>query len=188
MTATQELLQLLQEKAYRRGRFKLANGTESDRYVDCRKVTMDPFGSRRIVWFLYERMKELKANTIGGPACGAIPIASAVVATIADVDGFWVRDSAKGHGTGSWIEGCDVAGRRVLLVDDVATSGKSLSWAASAVSNANATIVGVTVIVDRQEGAAELLKREFGLDLHSLFTVADLDKKICPQCGCEVRP
>lgn len=173
-----KLLKLLKERSYRTGRFRLASGTESDYYVDCRLTTVSSVGAHLVGEVLYDRTKELPFDAIGGPATGAIPlVTSAVIAWDRRgqrKEGFWVRPDTKAHGTVSLIEGKLSRGDRVILVDDVVTTGKTVRLAIRAVRAAGAEVLACLALVDRLEGA-EVMIRESGVVLYSaVFTIHDL--------------
>ncbi|MBN3033098.1 MAG: orotate phosphoribosyltransferase [Candidatus Saganbacteria bacterium] len=154
----EELLKLLKEQeAFRFGKFTLSSGKQSDFYVDCRKVTLHPQGARLIAGLVLEKIKGLKADAVGGLTLGADPITSSVV-VLGGLPGFIVRKKAKEHGTKQRIEGLLQPGWRVVIVEDVATTGASALEAIEAAEAAGAEVVKVISVVDREEGAAEALK------------------------------
>jgi len=154
----EELKQLLFETgAVKTGDFILSSGKHSNLYIDCRKVTLHPQGARLIARIILEKIKALKIDAIGGLTLGADPITSSVVA-LSDIPGFIVRKKEKEHGTRQKIEGLLAPGWKVLIVEDVATSGASALQAIEAVEAAGAKVIKVIAVVDREEGAAEALK------------------------------
>jgi orotate phosphoribosyltransferase len=154
----EELKQLLFETgAVKTGDFILSSGKHSNLYIDCRKVTLHPRGARLIAGIILEKIKGLKIDAIGGLTLGADPITSSVV-TLSDIPGFIVRKKEKEHGTRQKIEGLLAPGWKVLVVEDVATSGASALQAIEAVEAAGAKVMKVIAVVDREEGAAEVLK------------------------------
>ena len=152
------LKKLLLEKAVKLGEFTLASGKKSNFYLDCRKVTLHPEGARLIAKIILEKIKGLKVDAVGGLTLGADPITSSVVA-LGGIPGFIVRKKAKEHGTQQKIEGIIEPGWSVLIVEDVATTGSSALEAIQAVEEFGAKVVKVISVVDRQEGAAEALKK-----------------------------
>ncbi len=169
---------LLDYAALRFGEFTLASGQKSDHYIDVKKVLMVPRAISHIGRMFYERTAPLAVDTIGGLETAAIPIATAtILAYHADFShesrpyGFWVRKAAKAHGTGGLIEGRCWKHDRVFVVEDVATTGGSIIQAVEAVMNAGAEVVGVGVVVDREQGARELLGQ---IPLYPLLTKRDL--------------
>ncbi len=155
----QQLLSLLAEKSFRLGQFKLAAGGTSDYYVDCRATTLDAQGARltgRV--FLDEvRQRGWRPQAIGGLTLGADPIVVAVAVVSAQnsheppLHGFLVRKAEKTHGTGQRIEGFREKGARVVIVDDVCTTGGSTIQAIEAAREAGLEIAGVMCLVEREE-------------------------------------
>jgi len=175
-----ELLELIRARSFRRGRFTLASGRESDIYVNLKPTMMDPRGARLSALALLARVPRNETDYVGGLEMGAVPVIAAMAA-LSDAAGapvrtFFVRKRAKDHGTQELIEGLGpgegLAGRRALIIDDVATSGGSLIQAIAAARAAGAIVERALVIVDRQEGAAEALAAE-GASLDSVFTRGD---------------
>ena len=159
MTSKEALLKLLKrQEAFRFGDFTLSSGKKSDFYVDCRKVTLHPEGARLIAKRGLEKLEGLKAEAIGGLTLGADPIISSVVA-LSDLPGFIVRKKAKEHGTKQRIEGILQPGWRVVIVEDVATTGGSALEAIEAAEAAGAKVIKVISVVDREEGAKEALSK-----------------------------
>ena len=166
----EKLKSLLKERAIKIGKFTLASGKSSDFYIDCRKVTLDPQGAKLIGNIILEKIKGLKADAVGGLTLGADPITAAVV-TLGNLPGFIVRKKGKEHGTKQKIEGMIEAGWKVVIVEDVATSGASALQAIKAAEEAGAKVAKVISIVDREEGATETLKN---YDFDPIFKKSDL--------------
>jgi len=164
------LKRLLLDKAVKTGEFTLASGKKSNFYVDCRKVTLHPEGSKLIGKLVLEKINGLNVDAVGGLTMGADPITSAVV-TLGNIPGFIVRKKEKEHGTKQKIEGIIEPGWSVVIVEDVATSGGSALQAINAVEEFGAKVVKVIAVVDREEGAAEALK---GYDFDPIFKKSDL--------------
>lgn len=155
----EELKKLFKETgAFKTGEFTLSSGKKSDFYIDCRLLTLHPQGSRLIGKIILEKIKGLKVDSIGGLTLGADPITSSVV-VLSDIPGFIVRKKEKAHGTQQKIEGHIKAGWSVVVVEDVATTGASALQAIEAVEAIGAKVVKVISVVDREEGAAEMLKK-----------------------------
>jgi len=173
----QELLALLKKKVLKRGRFVLSSGKVSNYYLDGRIITLTPKGAYLVASIILQLIKGRKINAIGGPTLGADPIAGAV-ACLSHINGiplkaFIVRKRAKEHGAKRRIEGpAFKRGSRVILVDDVATTGKALIEAKEALDKIGAVVSSAIVIVDRDEGARENLAKA-GLKLESIFTIKD---------------
>jgi orotate phosphoribosyltransferase len=149
----QELLRLLAHKSFRLGEFKLSSGGTSDYYIDCRTTTLDAKGSRLTgEVFLGEiRQRGWKADAIGGLTMGADPIVVAVSVVGGDLHGFLVRKAEKQHGTGQRIEGFREKGARVVIVDDVCTTGSSTVQAIEAAREFGFEVVGAMCLVEREE-------------------------------------
>src|SRR6202167_5514307 len=126
-SARQELLRLLATKSFRLGEFKLSSGGTSDYYIDCRTTTLDARGAQLVGEVFLDQIREQgwEADAIGGLPMGADPIVVAVAVTSGKMNGFLVRKSEKQHGTGQRIEGFREKGARVVIVDDVCTTGSS---------------------------------------------------------------
>ena len=159
-TIRRQLLQLLQDRAVIRGDFVLASGQRSNYYIDGRMVEVHPAGAKLIGELLYERLEDVEFEAAGGLAVGAVPLVTAFVIACAEhgrsMEGFWVRDAAKTHGMQRLVEGKLAARDRVVVLDDVITSGRSAEKAVEAVEALGASVVKVIALVDRQQGAQEL--------------------------------
>ncbi|MDP2941470.1 MAG: orotate phosphoribosyltransferase [Candidatus Omnitrophota bacterium] len=173
----QRLLEVLQQEALKKGHFVLSSGKTSNYYLDGRLITLSAEGAYLVASIILELVKERKIDAIGGPTLGADPIAGAVAALSylrkAPLKAFIVRKDAKGHGTQRQVEGPQLkSGERVILVDDVATTGKALVEAKEALEKIGVKAESAIVIVDREEGAREALAKA-GLKLESIFTIAE---------------
>src|SRR2546429_7479713 len=151
--ARKELLRLLADKSFRLGEFKLSSGATSDYYIDCRTTTLDAKGSRLTGEVFVEEIRKRgwKPHAIGGLTMGADPIVVAVSVVSGELHGFLVRKAEKQHGTGQRIEGFREKGARVVIVDDVCTTGASTVQAIEAARDFGFEIVGVMCLVERQE-------------------------------------
>src|SRR3954468_5619546 len=149
----QDLLTTLAHKSFRLGEFKLSSGATSDYYIDCRTTTLDARGSRLTGEVFLEEIKKRgwKAQAIGGLTMGADPIVVAVSVVSGELNGFLVRKAEKQHGTGQRIEGFREKGARVVIVDDVCTTGGSTVQAIEAAREFGFEIVGVMCLVEREE-------------------------------------
>lgn len=138
------------------GRFVLASGKESDYYINVKKVITDPEALRLIARLMAEkvRVEGIEFDRIAGPELGAVPIATALSLETGKPLVI-VRKKPKGYGTNSQIEGEVRKGERVLLVEDVTTTGGSVLKAASVLESLGAKIAAISVVVDREEGAEE---------------------------------
>ena len=172
-----KLLALLNKEALKRGDFLLSSGRRSNYYLDGRVITLTPEGAYLVASILLELIKDKKIEAIGGPTLGADPIVGAVAALShiknIPLKTFIVRKAVKEHGAGKQIEGPILQkGSQVILVDDVATTGKALIEAKLALDKAGVVARTAFVIVDRCEGAKDNLAKE-GLKLESIFTIKD---------------
>lgn len=176
MTARDRLLDLFVERSFRLGDFTLASGRKSDFYIDCRTTTMHAEGQVLLGKVGCETLSGVgwHPDVVGGLTMGADPIAYAIAGESfrrgAPVHAFSVRKRAKRHGTGRRIEGCFESGARVVVIEDVITTGGSALQACEAVREEQGSIVGVLAAVDRQEGGTEAI-RQAGLEVVSLFGV-----------------
>jgi orotate phosphoribosyltransferase len=152
-SARLELLRLLATKSFRLGEFKLSSGGTSDYYVDCRTTTLDARGAQLTGQVFLEeiRRRGWKPQAIGGLTMGADPIVVAVAIASGDINGFLVRKAEKQHGTGQRIEGFREKGARVVIVDDVCTTGSSTVQAIEAARAFGFEIAGVMCLVEREE-------------------------------------
>ncbi|WP_007023331.1 orotate phosphoribosyltransferase [Saccharomonospora iraqiensis] len=175
--AKTELARLVTELCVIRGRVVLSSGAEADYYVDLRRATLHHAAAPLIGRLLRQRTADWEYVAVGGLTLGADPVATAMLHSAAadDVvlDAFVVRKTAKEHGTQRRIEGMEVAGQRVLAVEDTSTTGGSVLTAVDALREAGATVVGVATVVDRDTGAREAIE-ERGLPYRSLLDLDDL--------------
>ena len=159
MPDREALLAQVTEKAVVRGRVTLSSGQEADYYVDLRRVTLDAQAAPLVGRVMLELTDDWDFDAVGGLTLGADPVAVAMLHAAAaqgrELDAFVVRKAEKAHGLQRRIEGPDVAGRRVLAVEDTSTTGGSVLTAVEALRDAGAEVVGVAVIVDRSTGAKE---------------------------------
>jgi len=172
-----QLFQLLQNRSFQRGTFRLASGSVSDYYIDGKMVEAFSESAYLIGEVLYERTKDLPIDAIGGLEIGAVPLTVAVVISYhrhgRKMEGFWVRDKAKNHGTQKIIEGNLQPGRRVVILDDVITTGSSAGKAIREVRQMGCEVVRVLALVDRLQGAAQFFKEEGIPDYQAVFTIRD---------------
>jgi orotate phosphoribosyltransferase len=177
-SARSRLLHILAEKSFRLGRFKLSSGGSSDYYVDCRTTTLDAQGSRLTGEVFWEEIQARgwRPQAIGGLTMGADPIVSAVAVVSGEVHGFLVRKAEKQHGTGQRIEGFREKGARVVIVDDVCTTGASTIQAIEAAREFGFHIAAVMCLVEREEagGRANVEKAAAPAPFVALFTANDV--------------
>lgn len=176
MTARDRLLDLFVERSFRLGDFMLASGRKSDFYIDCRVTTMHAEGQVLLGQVGCDALATAGwvPDVIGGLTMGADPIAYSMAGESfrrgRPMHAFSVRKRVKRHGTGRRIEGCFESGARVLVVEDVITTGGSALQACEAVKEEQGTIIGVLAAVDRQEGGSDTI-RQAGFEVVSLFGV-----------------
>ena len=179
--ARQKLLSILAHKSFRLGEFKLSSGGTSDYYIDCRTTTLDAKGSRLTGEVFLEEIRQRgwKAQAIGGLTMGADPIVVAVSVVSSELNGFLVRKAEKQHGTGQRIEGFREKGARVVIVDDVCTTGSSTVQAIEAARDFGFEIVGVMCLVEREEanGRPNVEKAASPAPFISVFTANDVRKE-----------
>lgn len=171
-----ELLQQIRDKAIVHGRVVLSSGREADYYVDLRRITLDGAAAPLVGEVMLDATKALEYDAVGGLTLGADPVAAAMLHAAAakgrQLDAFVVRKEGKAHGLQRRIEGPEVAGRRVLAVEDTSTTGASVLAAVTALREAGAEVAGVAVIVER--GARAAIEGE-GLPYVAAYELADLN-------------
>jgi orotate phosphoribosyltransferase len=172
-----QLFKLLKGKALKKGRFVLSSGKISNYYLDGRVITLTPEGAFLAANIILDFIKKKKVDAIGGPTLGADPIVGAIAAIShirrMPLETFIVRKAAKEHGAKRQIEGPVLKkGNKVIIIDDVATTGKALIEAKIALDKIGVSIISALVIVDRCEGAEENL-RKAGIKLNSIFKIKD---------------
>jgi orotate phosphoribosyltransferase len=174
MAEREELASLVRELAVVHGRVTLSSGKEADYYVDLRRATLHHRAGPLIGSLMRELVSDWDFDAVGGLTMGADPVALAVMhAPGRPIDAFVVRKAAKAHGMQRQIEGPDVVGKRVLVVEDTTTTGNSPLTAVKALRAAGATVVGVATVVDRATGADEVIAAE-GVEYRSLLGLGDL--------------
>jgi orotate phosphoribosyltransferase len=170
-----ELLTLIKADAVVHGRVTLSSGQQADYYVDLRRVTLAASAAPLVGRVMLETTADLDFDAVGGLTLGADPIAAAMLHAAAAsgrrLDAFVVRKEGKAHGLQRRIEGPDVAGRRVLAVEDTSTTGGSVLSAVEALREAGAEVIAVAVLVER--GAADAVAAA-GLDYAFAYSTADL--------------
>jgi orotate phosphoribosyltransferase len=180
-TARQELLEKLARKSFRLGEFKLSSGGTSDYYIDCRTTTLDARGARLVGQVFLDEMRGQgwHADAIGGLTMGADPIVVAVAVMSGTLHGFLVRKAEKQHGTGRRIEGFCEKGARVVIVDDVCTTGASTAEAIHAARDFGFEVVGVMCLVERQDahGRPTVEKAAAPAPFIAIFTAQDVRKQ-----------
>ena len=171
------LLARIVDTAIVHGEVTLSSGARADYYVDLRRITLDGHAAPLVGEVMLDLVAGLDFDAVGGLTLGADPVAAAMLhaahARGRRLDAFVVRKEGKAHGLQRRIEGPDVAGRRVLAIEDTSTTGGSVLTAVQALREAGAEVVGVAVIVDRDTGSAQAIAEQ-GLDYRYVFGKAEL--------------
>lgn len=175
MSDRTRLLQLFKERAFSLGRFTLASGKESTYYINSKKAIFNSEAVALLADIIWEMTRDFRLDAVGGLEVGAIPMAAVVAQRYhqegRSLEGFFVRKQAKDHGSKERIEGVVRPGFRVAVLDDVLTTGGSVLQAIDEVERIGAQVVAVVCIVDRLEGARELLAPR--CDYLPIFTIRD---------------
>ena len=180
VTMKQELIQIICEKSFKYSQepsFKLVSGKMSHFYVNCKPTTMSPRGMFLVGHLVFDAIKDLKPDGIGGLTFGADPVAVAT-AFVSEleaipVNAFSIRKTQKDHGIVRWIEGDMNPGQRVVIIDDVVTTGGSTIKAIERARSEGLEVVKAVILVDRQEGGLENI-REHVTDVTAIITRDDL--------------
>jgi orotate phosphoribosyltransferase len=171
------LIQLIREQALKFGQFTLASGEQATFYLDCRQVTLDSSGANLIAAGMLDLMEADFPDAVGGMAIGADPITGAIITRAGQLGrplrGFIVRKEAKEHGLGKSIEGPVRAGDRVIIVEDVVTTGGSALRAIDRGRECGLQVIGALAIIDRLAGGGAAFAAK-GVTLQSLLTIRDL--------------
>jgi orotate phosphoribosyltransferase len=175
-SARERLFALLKEKAFRRGKVVLASGRESDYYFDMKPAMLDPDGAALMAELILQQIQGVKADCVGGLEMGAVPLVAPVAMQSRNfgraLPGFFVRKTVKDHGTQKRVDGNDINGKTVIILEDVTTTGASAMDAVKAVTEAGAKVALVISILDRGEGAADLYAKA-SIPFKSLFTAEE---------------
>ena len=178
-TTQKHLIELIEQRALKRGSFTLASGRTASFYLDAKQVVLDAQGSMLVGRAILQRLQDLGGlpEAIGGMSIGADPITSAAV-TMAGVaglslKGFMVRKEPKGHGMQRYVEGPVEPGQRVVIVEDVTTTGGSSLLAIDRATEFGLRVERVVTVIDRLAGAAEAFAAR-GIPLEPLVTIRDL--------------
>ena len=179
--AKPRLVELVKELAVVHGKVTLSSGIEADYYVDLRRATLHHEAAPLIGQVMLDMLDAAGVTdfvAVGGLTMGADPVATAIMHQAAArgraIDAFVVRKAAKAHGMGRQVEGPDVRGRKVVVVEDTSTTGGSPLTAAKALEEAGATIVAVATVVDRSTGAQKIIE-DAGYKYFSAIGLTDLD-------------
>ena len=180
MSDKARLKQIIIELSYEKRNVVLASGRQSDFYFDGKQTTLHPEGGYLTGKLFFEAIKDVEGvEGVGGLTLGADPIATStsVVSFLEGkpVPGFIIRKEPKGHGTGAWLEGRKnlKPGAKVVIVEDVVTSGGSSMKAIKRAEEEGLTVLGVVTLVDREEGGRENIEKE-GYWLKSIFTKSEI--------------
>ena len=179
MSHRRRLADLLRRNSLVRGEITLSSGKTSNYYLDCKLTTLSPEGALLTGYCLLELLDdmELKPDAIGGLSLGADPVVSAAV-VVSELEhrplpGFLVRKEAKQHGRQKQIEGIEnPRGKKVVIVDEVCTTGGSTQEAIDAAEREGCEVIGVISLVDREEGGSEVLRQKY--NYRSVFTASEL--------------
>ncbi|SNB45590.1 orotate phosphoribosyltransferase [Geobacter sp. DSM 9736] len=180
MTERERLKEIIKELSYEKRKVTLASGRESDFYFDGKQTTLHPEGSYLTGKLFFEAVKDVEGlEGVGGLTLGADPIATAT-SLVSFLEGkpvpaFIIRKEPKGHGTGAWLEGRKnfKPGSRVVIVEDVVTTGGSSMKAIKRAEEEGLKVLGVVTLVDREEGGRENIEQE-GYWLKAIFTKSDV--------------
>ncbi|MFI9721167.1 orotate phosphoribosyltransferase [Streptomyces sp. NPDC052396] len=174
--ARDALLQQIKNKAVIHGKVTLSSGKEADYYIDLRRITLDAEAAPLVGQVMLDATADLEFDAVGGLTLGADPVAASMLHAAAArgrrLDAFVVRKAQKTHGMQRRIEGPDIKGRRVLVVEDTSTTGGSPLTAVEAAREAGAEVVAVATIVDR--GAAQAIA-DAGLSYITAYGLGDLE-------------
>lgn len=172
----QQLIRLFHERALKFGDFTLASGKKSSYYLDGKQISLHSAGLRLVSFGLLELLKDVEYAAIGGMSIGADPIVGGVLTVAGELDqkldGFLVRKEAKGHGTNRYVEGPVQPGDKVVVIDDVVTTGGSALLAVDRIVEFGCQVVCVVGIVDRKEGGAANFAAR-GLPFRALLSIED---------------
>ena len=177
MTIRDELMDRLVEQSLRTGEFTLASGKKSNYYFNGKQTTLDGRGAYLVGRIFLAMLADDVPDAVGGLTLGADPIVGAMLSLAGmedlDLKGFIVRKAVKKHGTESLVEGPVAKGNRVVVIEDVVTTGGSALQAIAAVREVGCDVTKVIAVVDREEGGRENLESE-GIQLEAIFTAAEL--------------
>lgn len=193
-TPRDQLLRLLTQHSFQYSAepiFTLASGRKSRYYINCKQTTFMAEAMPLLGRLLFEQIKVIEQQdgeriaAVGGLTLGADPITCAVAYHSAlqgtPIQAFSVRKEPKGHGAQKWVEGFERPGARVVIIEDVVTTGASTLKAIDGALHAGFQIVKVLALVDRQEGGREELQRK-GYDLEAIYTTEDLLRVVRQRC------
>ena len=172
-----QLRQMLLDRSMRFGEFVLSSGATSNYYIDVRKTSLHPQGLRLISQLFYELMQHEEVTAIGGLTLGADPLVAGLMLYSAEkgrpLEGFLVRRTSKDHGLRGQVEGNLAGHKKVIILDDVITSGESSLIAAEAAESYKADVTRILAVVDREQGATQTFQQR-GYPFSSLFSIGEL--------------
>jgi orotate phosphoribosyltransferase len=171
---------LIKERSFLRGNFVLASGKTSEYFLDMKPAMFDPEGSHALAELLLDQLSDVKADYVGGLALGAVPLISTLTMLSHQkgrpVSGFFVRKEVKDHGTKKLVEGLrsgeSLQGKKVVILDDVTTTGGSSMIAVDAVHEAGGEVILGLSVVDREQGAAETYGKR-NIPFRAVFSARD---------------
>ncbi len=174
------LADIIFNRSFGRGKVVLASGKQSDFYFDMKPTMLDPEGASLIAHQLFAAVKDIETDYVGGLEMGAVPITGGLCQVSFEkgrpIRGFFVRKQAKGYGAKKLVEGLTkdetLKGKKLIIVEDVTTTGESAYKAIEACREAGASVVMVISIVDRQDGAVDFFKSR-GINFTSLYQASD---------------
>ncbi len=175
-----ELFRLLKTRAFSKGKFILSSGKESNFYLDARLVTLSAPGAYLTARVMLDMVKDDHLDAIGGPTLGADPMVGAIASLSyqegISINTFIIRKQPKAHGKQQQVEGPLLKeGASVVIIDDVATTGKAFVESIEVLQKMNIKIIKAICVIDRGEGATEALAK-FNVPLESIFTIAEFLK------------
>lgn len=187
----ERLLEIMVTKSLEFGDFTLTTGLKSNYYIDGKRTTFDPEGAYLVGKLIFELIKDVKVDSIGGMTLGADPIAYAV-GLVSFLEGrpiriFSVRKEPKAHGKRRWIEGNFEPGDRVVVVEDVVTTGGSTLRAIEGVEKEGGTVVKVVCLVNRDQGGRENLQAR-GYELEAIFHIEEVLQRAKERGGNKASP
>ena len=176
ITPRQRLIELINELSVVHGEVTLSSGIKANYYVDLRRTTLHHEASKLIGSLMLGMLRDngiKDIGAVGGLTMGADPVAAAIMHAGENIDAFVVRKQAKEHGMGRRVEGPEISGRKVVVVEDTSTTGGSPLTAAEAVKEAGAEILCIATVVDRDTGAREVIEKA-GFKYLPLISLGDL--------------
>jgi orotate phosphoribosyltransferase len=171
---------LIKARSFLRGQFILASGKTSEYFLDLKPTMFDPEGSHVLAELLLDQLSDVKVDYVGGLALGAVPLISTLTMLSHQrnrpVSGFFVRKEVKDHGTKKLVEGLrsgeSLQGKKVVIIDDVTTTGGSSMIAVDAVQESGGEVILGLSVVDREQGAAETYGKR-GIPFRAVFSAQD---------------